>query len=77
MLRTALSAVAASLPMGAVAWWLTGLWDWSQPGNKLPGALVLIGVVLTAVLVYAACSRLFRSEEAVEFWGLTQRKLRR
>jgi len=77
MLRTALSAVAASLPMAAVAWWLTGLWDWSQPGHKLPGALVLAGVVLAALLVYAACSRLFRSEEAVEFWGLIQRKLQR
>ncbi len=77
MLRTALAAAAASLPMAAAAWWLSGLWDWSQPGQKLPGALVLTGVVLTALLVYAACSRWFRSEEAVEFWGLVQRKLRR
>lgn len=77
MLRTALSALAASLPMAAVAWWLTGLWDWSQHGHKLSGAGMLSAVVLVALLVYAICSRLLRSEEAAEFWGLVQRKMGR
>ncbi len=77
MLRTALSASAASLPMGLVAWWMAGLLDWSQSGQKLLKAAGLSAVVLSALLIYGLFSRLFRSEEAAEFLGLVKKKLRR
>ncbi|SKA11868.1 putative peptidoglycan lipid II flippase [Trichlorobacter thiogenes] len=77
MLRTALSATAASLPMGLVAWWMAGLINWSLPGQKLLKAAGLSGVVLSALLTYGLFSRLFRSEEASEFLGLVKKKLRR
>ncbi|MCE1226883.1 MAG: murein biosynthesis integral membrane protein MurJ [Geobacteraceae bacterium] len=77
MLRTALSAGAASLPMGLVAWWMAGQLNWSLSGHKLAKAAGLSGVVLSALLVYGLFSRLFRSEEAVEFLGLVKKKLRR
>ncbi len=77
MVRTALSAVAASVPMGLVSWWLAGQMDWSQPDQKLFKAAALSGVVLTALLVYSLFSRLLRSEETAEFLGLVRKKLRR
>ena len=77
MLRTALSAVTASLPMGLVAWWMTGLINWSLPGQKLLKTAGLSGVVLSALLIYGLFSYLFRSEEAIEFMGSVKKKLRR
>jgi putative peptidoglycan lipid II flippase len=77
LLRTALTAVLASLPMGLAAWWLLGCMDWSADGHKLQKGIVVSLAVCVAVLLYGVVSRLLRSEEAVEFWGLVRRKLRR
>ncbi len=77
MLRTALTAVVASLPMALAAWWIVRCMDWSVTGQKLQKGFVLLTAVLVAVVLYSLFSRLFRSEEAVEFWGLVRKKLRR
>ena len=77
IIRTTCSSVCASLPMGLTTWWLSGMLDWSLPGQKLLKALVLLGIVLAAVTIYGAFSRLLRSEEATELLGLLKRKLRR
>jgi putative peptidoglycan lipid II flippase len=77
MLRTALTAVVASLPMALAAWWIVRCLDWAVTGQKLQKGIVLAVAVLVAVILYSLCSRLFRSEEAVEFWGLLRKKLRR
>jgi putative peptidoglycan lipid II flippase len=77
MVRTTLTAIAASLPMGLAAWWIVGCIDWSVSGQKLQKGIVLSSAVLVAVLLYGLLSRLFNSEEAVEFWGLVRKKMRR
>lgn len=77
ILRTTLSAAAASLPMGLIAWWMTGMFNWSLPGQKMLKAASLGGVVLFSMLLYGIFSYLFRSEEATEFLGLVKMRLRR
>jgi len=77
MLRTALSATAASLPMGLAAWWIVNCLDWSVTGQKLQKGGLLATAVLVAVVLYSLISRLLHSEEAVELWGLIGKKLRR
>jgi putative peptidoglycan lipid II flippase len=77
MLRTALTAVVASVPMGVTAWWIVRCADWSVTGQKLQKGIVLAVAVLVAVVLYSLLSRLCRSEETVEFWGLVRKKLRR
>ena len=77
IVRTAVSAAVASLPMGLLTWWLIALVDWSQTGHKLFKAIALSVIVAAALLVYAGASRLLRSEEAVEFAGMIKRKLRK
>jgi len=77
MLRTALTAVVASLPMGVTVWWIVRCADWSVTGQKLQKGFVLAAAVLVAVILYSLLSRLCRSEEALEFWGLIRKKVRR
>jgi putative peptidoglycan lipid II flippase len=77
IVRTALTALAASLPAGAAAWWATGLVDWSQAGQKLVKAGGLSLAVLLAVGCYSLVMYLFRSEEMLEFGTIIRRKLGR
>jgi putative peptidoglycan lipid II flippase len=77
MFKTATVAAISSIPMGLSAWWLTTLYDWSLPGQKVIKALLVAGVVLVAVLVYGICSFILKSEEVREFSGIIKRKLGR
>jgi putative peptidoglycan lipid II flippase len=77
MLRTALTAIVASLPMALAAWWIVQCLDWSVAGQKLQKGFVLSAAVFVAVVLYSLFSRLFQSEEAIEFLGLVRKKLRR
>lgn len=77
MLRTAFTALSASLPAGFVAWWVVGLVDWSQTGQKLVKAAGLSLAVVLAVICYGLMTLLFRSEEILEFGAILKRKLGR
>jgi putative peptidoglycan lipid II flippase len=77
ILKTALTAVVASLPMALAARWIVRCLDWSVIGQKFQKGIVLSVAVLVALVLYSLFSRLLRSEEAVEFWGLLRKKLRR
>ncbi len=76
IMRTAVRALAACVPMGAAVWWLLRLQDWSQGGQKLLKAALLGGAVLVALCCYGLAMYLFRSEEMLEFSGIIKRKLR-
>jgi putative peptidoglycan lipid II flippase len=77
ILKTALTAVVASFPMALAARWIVRCLDWSVIGQKFQKGIVLSVAVLVALVLYSLFSRLLRSEEAVEFWGLLRKKLRR
>jgi putative peptidoglycan lipid II flippase len=77
ILKTALTAVVASLPMALATRWIVRCLDWSVIGQKFQKGIVLSVAVLVALVLYSLFSRLLRSEEAVEFWGLLRKKLRR
>lgn len=77
MLRTVITSLLASLPMGVLSWWLLGFIDWSQAGNKLLKSGMLGLTVVVALSTYALITRQIRSEEALEFWGLILKKVRR
>ena len=77
LLSAGLRALAASLPMGLLCWWLLGMLDWSLPGQKLLKSGVLACVITIALLAYLLASRLLRSEEALEITAIIRRKLGR
>jgi putative peptidoglycan lipid II flippase len=77
MVRTALTSLLASLPMGLLSWWLLGFFDWSQAGHKLLKSGLLGLTVTVALVCYVLIGRLIRSEEAFEIWGLLLKKVRR
>lgn len=77
LLSAGLRALAASLPMGLLCWWLLGMLDWSLPGQKLLKSGVLAFVVTSALLAYLLAARLLRSEEALEITAIIRRKLGR
>jgi len=77
IMRTALTALVASLPAGTAAWWVVGLVDWPQDGQKLVKAGGLGLAVLLAVGCYSLVMYLFRSEEMLEFGTIIKRKLGR
>lgn len=77
MMRTAITSSIASFPMGLTAWWLLGFIDWSIHGQKLIKAGCIAGIVLVSVVMYGTASYVMRSEEALEFFSLARKKLRR
>ncbi len=72
-----LKALAASLPMGVVAWWLMGLADWSVRGDKIAHAGLMGGTVVVGAGLFLLLARMLKSGEAVELSGLIRRKLGR
>jgi putative peptidoglycan lipid II flippase len=77
MLRTAITAMAASIPMGLVAWRVVELLDWSQAGQKWLKAGTLAVAVTLALICYGFLMHLLRSEEMQDFSGILKRKLGR
>jgi putative peptidoglycan lipid II flippase len=75
--RSGTKALLASLPMGLVVYYICQCADWSLSAHKLSKTLILGGAVAAGIIVYAAISRLLRSEEALEMSALLQRKLGR
>lgn len=77
VVRSGAKALIASLPMGIVVYYICTLTDWSLAADKLTKTLVLGGAVVAGMCVYAAVSRLLRSEEAMEMGAILKRKLGR
>lgn len=77
IMRSGLKALLASLPMSMVVYYGCQWADWSLSGHKLTKALVLGGAVVSGVVVYAAVTRLLRSEETLELGAIIKRKLGR
>ncbi len=77
MLKTAVSAVLASLPMGVAAWLMVNCLDWSITGQKLLKGAFLSSVVVVSVLFYGLISWLLRSDEATELWDMILKRIRR
>jgi putative peptidoglycan lipid II flippase len=75
--RSGIKALIASLPMGAVVYYICQSTDWSLAAHKLTKTLVLGGAVAAGILVYAVASRLLKSEEALELSAILQRKFGR
>lgn len=72
-----LKALAASLPMGIVAWWLMGRTDWSLHGQKLVHAGVMGGTVIVGAGLFLLVAGMLKCGEAVELLALVRRKLGR
>jgi putative peptidoglycan lipid II flippase len=70
-------ALVASLPMAIVVVYICRLSDWSQYGHKLLKLSVLGSAITVGLLMYAAASKLLRSEEALELTGIIRRKIGR
>jgi putative peptidoglycan lipid II flippase len=77
IVTSGVKALAASLPMGVVVYYVCRLTDWSLDGHKLSKLLVLGGAISAGLLVYAAAARIVRSDEAIELSGLIRNKLGR
>ncbi|MBK5275060.1 MAG: murein biosynthesis integral membrane protein MurJ [Desulfuromonadales bacterium] len=75
--RSGTKALIASLPMGAAVYYICQWADWSLSGHKATKMFVLGGAVAAGIMVYAALSRLLRSEEALEMSSIIRRKLGR
>ena len=72
-----LKALAASLPMGGVVWWLMGMVDWSIRGHKIAHAGLMGVTVAAGAGLFLLLARVLKSGEAVELSGLVRRKLGR
>lgn len=72
-----LKSLAAALPMALLVQYVCQWCDWSLAGHKAFKALILGGAIGLGIALYAICSRLLRSEEAMEVLSLIKRKLGR
>ncbi len=75
LLKTIIKSIAASLPMAAVVFFLSGLPIWSETGRLGPKVALLAAEVLGGMLLYAAFARLLRMGELGELAGAFARKL--
>jgi putative peptidoglycan lipid II flippase len=77
ILLCGLKSLAGALPMAVTAWYVCRFADWSLAGHKAWKGLVLTGAVACGVAVYVVCSRMLRSEEALEVMAMIRKRLGR
>lgn len=69
-----LKALPACLLMGLTVYFLLGVGDWNQLGDRLHKGVVLIAAVGAGIAVYFVCCLLFRVEEVRQGWELLRQK---
>jgi putative peptidoglycan lipid II flippase len=72
-----LKALAASLPMAGVVYYICRLADWSLYGQKLEKLLTLGSAVAIGLLIYAGAARLLRSDEVLALTDIISKKIGR
>lgn len=77
MFTSGWKAFLASIPMSVAVYYICRLTDWSQSGHKFEKLMVLGGAITAGLLVYAAGSRLLRSDESLELLKLIRNRLGR
>jgi putative peptidoglycan lipid II flippase len=75
VMKSAVKAVMASLPMALLAWYACSFIDWSQAGHKVEKMLVLGTVIMISAVLYLLAARLLRAEEIVAALALLQKKM--
>jgi putative peptidoglycan lipid II flippase len=73
----ALKSGVASLPVALLSWWAMSLIDWSQTGGRLSKACLMGGTVISAAVLYVACTWLLRCSEVDDALAMVRKKLRR
>ncbi len=74
---TAIKTMAASIPMGIVAYWGNGLIDWSMEGHKSLKALALFSTIGVSAAVFFAIAYLLRCEESREIMRQAKKRVGR
>jgi putative peptidoglycan lipid II flippase len=77
IVRCGLKSIAATVPMALLVQYMISMYDWSQVGHTFMKSTVLGAAVGTGILVYAACVRLLRSDEALDAISMIRKKLGR
>ncbi|MBJ6727660.1 murein biosynthesis integral membrane protein MurJ [Geomesophilobacter sediminis] len=77
IVRSASKALAASVPMGAVVYFVLQLADWTRAGEKVIKGGVLGGAIGAGMVLFLICAHVFGSEEARDVLGTLKRKLGR
>ncbi|BCS54318.1 murein biosynthesis integral membrane protein MurJ [Geobacter sp. SVR] len=76
IVSSGLKSLAASVPMAAAVWFLSGFADWSLVGHKFIKGAVLGGTIVAGIAVYLLFVGLLGSEEAAEAIRMVRKKLR-
>lgn len=72
--RSAGLALAASLPVALIGWWVSGLTIWSQPGAWILKIALVSAAIAASAGAYALAHTVWKTEEAREVWELLKRR---
>lgn len=77
ILIAGIKALAASVPVGAAAYWAMGLADWSLLEGRLAKAFLMGGTVAVCAGIYLGASWMLHSEEVRDGIALVRQKMAR